>query len=439
MRFRGLSKHLAVAAVAATGCGAAAAVALGAASFSDPTGDNNAAPDVTSFTVAQAGTQLTVTVQVANHQTLPTGSWINIWFDLDLNPNTGDGGDEALVRYLDDGGLQLYRWNGSELARRPTTGMSGSFTGGLLTLTAPTSALDDVAAFGVLVVGSRAQNLGDDELIASDFAPNGGRIRYVAPGPFAVSDAVGDHDAAPDVESVRVVDSKAGVITFAIATPSHTTLPADTWLELDVDIDRRRSTGGGGVEAYVAFSRGRAFVGRWDAAEDEFVTVRSAGVRARNAGGVVTLDVPRRVLDDVASFAFYVVSGDSDPQEDEDYAIDLAPDGAAWWSYKLANKPPLRLIAGRPSTIPARPRAGARFSVVLPVRRSDTARSIGSGSVTCTITVQGRTSRSPGRVAAGAARCSFGLASGARGTARGSMLVRSAGKSVSARFSFPIR
>jgi hypothetical protein len=415
-------------------------LALAASSFSDPAGDNNAAPDVTAVAVSEtADGNLTVAATIANYQALPANSWVNLWFDLDSNPRTGDDGDEALVQYFDDGGIQFWRWNGSTLVRRQATGMTGTFAAGVLTFTGPKTALDGAASFDLLTVASRGQDVGaDEDLIASDTAPNAGRGRWVSPGPLSVADLPGDHEAAPDVTDVRVTDSASGTITFAVSTPSHAALTSDTWVELDVDIDRRHSTGGGGVEAYVVLTQGRVFVGRWSPSEQEFV-VRRTGARARSAGGVVTFDVPRALLDDVASFDFYVVGGDSDT-DDEENAIDLAPNGDRWWRYTLANKPPLRLIAGDAHGVPARPRAGRAFSVVVPVRRSDTARGIASGSATCTVRVAGKPVRATGKVSAGNGRCSLRVPAGVVGAAlRGSMVVRSAGKTVTTRFSFPVR
>ena len=419
---------------------ALAGVALAASSFSDPAGDNNAAPDVTTVAVSETPDgNLTIAATIANYQALPANSWVNLWFDLDSNPRTGDDGDEALVQYFDDGGIQFWRWNGSTLVRRQATGMTGTFAAGVLTFTGPKAALDGAGSFNLLTVASRGQDVGDDEdLIASDTAPNNGRGRWVSPGPLSLTDLAGDHEAAPDVTSVNVSDSGSGTISFAVSTPSHAALTPATWVELDVDIDRRHSTGGGGVEAYVALTQGRVFVGRWSSSEREFV-VRRTGARARSAGGVVTFDVPRALLDDVASFDFYVVSGDSDA-DDEDNAIDLAPDGDRWWRYTLANKPPLRLIADDARGIPAGPRAGRAFSVVVPVRRSDTARGITSGSATCSVRVAGKRVQAAGKVSAGTARCALRVPAGAGGAAlRGSMVVRSAGKSVTTRFSFPVR
>jgi len=415
--------------------------AFGAASFSDRVGDNNAAPDVTAITVSESAEAiLTVSVTVANYQSLPLNSWMNLWFDLDLNRNTGDDGDEALVQYYDDGGIQFFRWSGSELVRRPSTGMSGSFAAGVLTLTIPKTSLDSVASFGVLAVSSRGQDDGDEELIATDFAPNNGNARYASPGPISLVDPAGDFDAAPDIERVEVSDTKAGTITFAISTPSHAVLAPNTWIELDVDLDRRRSTGDSGVEAYVYVDRSGAYVGRWSPSDEDFVEVRGSGVQLRNAGGVVTIAVPRRVLDDVTGFDFYLVSGDSDPSGDTDVAIDLAPNGDAWWRYTLVNKAPLRLIAGDPRGAPAQPRAGRLFTVTVPVTRSDTARGITSGSVACTVRVGGTVVKTSGRVAAGGGRCSLRVpADASKRVVRGSMVVRSSGKSVTTRFSFRVK
>ena len=152
-------------------CGALAlgGVALAAASFSDRAGDNNAAPDVTSVTVSESAEGIaTIVIAVSNYPALPLNSWFNLWFDLDNNRNTGDDGDEALVQYFDDGGIQFRRWVGNELVRRPATGMTGTYTAGTLTLTVPKAALDSVASFGVLAVGNRAQDDGEgDERVAA--------------------------------------------------------------------------------------------------------------------------------------------------------------------------------------------------------------------------------------------------------------------------------
>ena len=331
---------------------ALATVAPAARSLSDTSQDNNAAPDITAVALSESpGVILTASVVVSNYQLLPQDSWVNLWFDLDNNPRTGADGDEALVRYVDDGGIRFYRWAGGELAGRPATGMSGSFTAGTLALTVPKTALDNAASFGMLVVGVRAQQDGEGgQLLAGDFAPNNGRARYVTPTPLSITDALGDQEAAPDITAVDIRDTKAGRIEFRVATPSHARLPASAWIELDFDIDRLRGTGSFGVEAFVNLDNRGAYAGRWSSDERKFIRIRRSGVTARSAGGVVTFSVPRRFLHDVARFDFYVISGYS--TDDEDNAIDLAPNGDCVVEVHAREQGAAQPRAGTPRAIP---------------------------------------------------------------------------------------
>ena len=418
------------------------AAALADASFSDTQGDNNAAPDATSVTVSESpdGT-ITVGVTVANYQALPSNSWINLWFDLDSNQGTGDAGDEALVRYVANGTIDFLLWNGSELVSRPPAGMTGRFEAGVLTVTVPKSALGSPAAFGVLVVTSREQQFGEDELIASDYAPDRDRSPFVASAQLVFPDPSGDQDAAPDIAGVRVSDTKDGWISFAISTPNYATLPGDTVLLLEIDRDGRPSTGDDGAEVLVTNIGGEVILERWSAREREWIEDDSpTRVRQRNADGLVTIDVHRSELADVARFGFFLVSADLNTLAESVLALDFMPDNQSFVRYTLVNKAALRLIGGQTFGTPSRPRAGKPFTVTLPVRRTDTGRAITSGTVTCNVRVAGKNVAATGRVASGTGRCSFRVPEGASGKrVTGSMVVRSAGKTVSARFSFTVR
>ena len=192
---------------------------------------------------------LTIKLSVGNFQSLPDDSWVNLWFDLDSDQGTGDAGDEALVRYRSDGGVELYAWDGAQLVEGSTANVTASFAAGCpLRLVAPrprSRRRNHSACSRSARVRSR---IGQDELIASDYAPNAGRSAYLAPGLTAFPDAVGDHDAAPDVTSVRVSDAKSGWITFAVTTPNYTTLPSESAIVLTVDADSNPETGEGGAE-----------------------------------------------------------------------------------------------------------------------------------------------------------------------------------------------
>jgi hypothetical protein len=87
-----------------------------------------------------------------------------------------------------------------------------------------------------------------------------------------------------------------------------------------------------------------------------------------------------------------------------------------------------------------KPRAGRLFKVSVPVTRSDTARGIESGSVACAVRIGGQKVKAEGRVVSGKGLCSILVPQGASGRViRGSITVRSSGKSITSRFSFRVK
>ncbi len=414
-------------------------VAAGAASFSDTVGDDNASPDITSVSISEAGDLVTVRVQVANYQSLPGRSWFNIWFDLDQNPQTGDGaGDEMLVRYVDTGAIEHYAWTGTDWAEAPAPGVTGSFNAGAMSLVLPKTFLGS-SSFGVLAVGARGQLLTGELLVASDFAPASGRFAYTSPTPVTYPDPAGDHAAAPDIAQVRVTDGKDGWIRFDIQTPNRRTLPPSSLVIVSIDADNRANTGGAGAEATLSTLGGEIRLQRWSRARRDWVDDDPPSrIRLRSRANHVVLDIHRSELGNPAGFGFKVTSIDLETLTGMFMAVDFAPNNGAFWRYRMTNQPALRLVAGRAVGKPVRPRSGSRFTVSVPVRRSDTNRAIASGRVTCNVTVAGKRVRAAGRVRAGRAECALRVpATGS--PVRGSLTVRSAGAAVTSRFSFRVR
>jgi hypothetical protein len=417
-----------------------AGVALSAASFSDVAGDDNAAPDVRAVNVSETPDGvLTVTVAVGNYQTLPANSWFNLWFDLDSNQSTGDAGDEALIRYVSEGSIEFFLWDGTMLVERPAVGMAGRYEAGMLTLTMPKSALGTTTTFGLLAVSSRGQALGDEEFVASDFAPDSGRSAYVSPNQAAFPDPASDQDAAPDITSVRVSDAKDGWISFAISTPNYATLPGESVLILSIDADNNLKTGDDGAELLITDAGGEALLERWNPDTrrwgDDTLPTR---LRIHNEPNVTVVDIHRSELGDVGRFGFAVIAADTNAASASVLGVDFAPDDVAFFRYALVNKPAVRLLAGKTLGTPAQPRAGKPFTVSVPVRRSDTNRAITSGTVSCNVTAAGKKVPAVGRVRAGRAQCAVVVPQEASAV-RGSLTVRSAGTTVTARFSFKVR
>jgi len=427
---------LAVAALAFAG------LAVAASSYSDAQGDNNEAPDLRTVTLAEApdGT-VSIAVAVGNFQTLPENSWINLWFDLDSNASTGDEGDETLIRFLSDGTLEFYRWNGSDLVAQPTTGMSASFSAGALTVMAPKAAFDDATAFGVLAVAARSQELGDSEFIAADYAPDTGRSAYSGPAEAAFTDAAGDHDGAPDIASVRASDARDGWISIAVTTPNYAELPDDTALLISIDRDNHPSTGDSGAEVLLTASGGQVSLQRWDSKTKSWVDdAAPTRARVRNSGNVFTVEVHESELDNTPRFGFAVVSLDLNLDAEVVRGVDFAPDDGLFYQYTLANKPALLLTATKLFATPSRPTAGRHFTVNLGVRRSDTSKGITSGTVDCKVLVKNRRVPAKGSVAGGGAHCALVVPPRtSHALLRGTITAHSGGKSVSQHFTYVIR
>jgi hypothetical protein len=431
----GVAASLSAVTLAITGLAGAAS------SFTDATGDNNAAPDVRSVNVAESPAgMLEVTVTVGNFAVLPTDSWFNVWFDLDSDQSTGDEGDEALVRYLSDGELQFYRWDGSQLVEQPTAGLTSSFAGGVLSLGIPKAALGETATFGLLTISSRSQPLGDSAVVASDYVPDRGRSAYAGPTPMTFSDLAEDHDGAPDIGAVNVRDAANGWVSFAISTSNHPQLPVDNAVLIRVDRDANPRTGNNGAEIAITTAGGEFAVERWSGEREEWILDDPpTRARVRNAGGVVTLEIHRSELENTPRFGFSVTTLDFNAEAGALLGFDLAPDGGGFYRYALANKPALLLTATRLSAIPAKPRAGKRFTVSLGVRRSDTGRAVTSGAVVCKARVKQKPVPARGAVAGGAGRCSFAIPARSSGSViSGTITVRVGGKSVTEAFSYLI-
>jgi hypothetical protein len=318
--------------------------ALAARGFADKSGDVNTAPDITSVDLSEAvAGVLTMKVSVGNFRALPTRSWINLWFDLDSDDQTGDAGDEALVRYVSTGEVEVYLWDGSRFVTGEATGISANFTAGALTLSMPKSSIGATGAFGILAVTSRAQLVGNEELIASDYAPDAGRSAYTGTALTAFPDPLNDHDAAPDMTSVRVTDAKSGWVTFSIKTPNYATLPAESGIVLTLDADDNAWTGDAGAEVRVTALSGEISLERWKVRGREWVPdALPTRVRYRNAGGVVTIEVNRSELGTARRLRFSLLSVDLNSASQEVLAADFAPDNGGFWRYIVVNKPKRR-------------------------------------------------------------------------------------------------
>ena len=418
---------------------AAAGVAVGARGYADPAGDANGAPDITALEMSEtAAGSLSIRVGIGNFATLPTDSWVNVWFDTDSNQQTGDAGDEALIRHSADGSNELFTWDGARLVEQSASAVTAAFDAGSLRLTVSRTAISAPGAFGVLAVSSRGQEGTDNAVIASDFAPDRGRTAFSA-APVAVTDPAGDQDGAPDITNVRVSDLKSGWVTFAISTPNYAALPAEAVLALVLDVDDNTLTGQAGAEVLVAVGAGEVSLERWDSRSGWVPDGLPTRARVRQGQGQVLVDVHADELDNTRRLGFALIGLDVNAFDEQVQGIDLAPDDGGYWRYALTNKVAVKLTFTKIVTKPARPRAGRSFTVGFAATRSDTGRAVASGTVGCRVIAKEKRIPARGRIAGGAGLCTFVVPRAARGSVvRGTVTVRSGGASLARDFAFVI-
>ena len=444
---RKVSRRRVVGVLAATGLSGllvAAAGAVPSATYSDLSDDANEAPDITSVMVDDSTPGLVnVRVTVGNFQQLPSESRIILQFDLDRNSTTGVAGDELVIRYWDDETLDVLRWDGIRLSPGSRDGLSVSFDSGNLSFSAAQAALGGATAFDLLAVSARTQQAGIGRVTSTDFAPATGRTTYSLPGPVSLPDPAGDHDAAPDITSISVADTAAGVVEVRVATPNYRALPPDKVIGVGFDLEGRPA---GADDVFVAYASGPSSV-QVDREESGVLAPSELPNTATGVfeNGVLTLSVHRNELDGAAIVGLGVVSfdlvgdGESEGQDFEGdvEALDTSPDDlmGRLHPYRLTNRPPMQLRVTETLRSPLRPRAGGRFSYSVVVRRLDTYRVVRRGTVTCTVFISGKRVRTTGRFIGGRAHCSLLVPTKSNSSMiRGTVTVRAAGAVVRSTF-----
>jgi hypothetical protein len=427
----------------------AAASALPQASYSDPAGDANEVPDITSVIVDDTTPgAVNIRVAVSNFQELPSDSRIILQFDLDRNASSGVAGDELVVRYWDDETLEVLRWDGIRLAPSSAGSLSASFASGVLDFSAERAALGDSTAFALLVVSARTQQLEIGRVTSTDFAPANGRSIYATPGQSSFPDPTADHDAAPDITSITVSDTPEGMIEARVTTPNYPTLPPDKIIGIDFDLEGRPASAD---DVFLAYLSGSDIV-QVDREENGILAPSELPNTASGTyeNGVLTLSMPRSELDGAARVGIGVVSfdlvGDGESEgpdfEGDVEALDSAPDDlrGTLFPYRLANRPPVQLRTVEALRSPTRARAGSRFTYTLVVRRLDTYQVLRAGSVTCSVFVSGARVPTTGRFVKGKAQCSLLVPTRVTSTTlRGTVTIRAAGAAVRSTFRSVVR
>lgn len=274
-----------------------------------------------------------------------------------------------------------------------------------------------------------------------------------AAGSASYTDPAGD--AAPgvaDVQSVAVSDDAAsGMITVTVGAPGFSA-PITDGSERDVfvalDTDKNPATGNLGGAEYMLEAGNDASGPGWDIEHWDGTAygevAQSPTMGYTRSGDSMTWRFSKLDIGSPTGFSVLALSGTVD-QAGNVVGIDRAPDGGSW-NYDLSAPAPapapttpttttpttpttttpapltpaviVRPVIGKPVTIPARATAGARFTVMFPVIRSDTRAPLTTGKMVCDPSVNGKVIKHAESFKGGKAQLSFLVPK----TAKGNML-----------------
>ncbi len=249
-------------------------------------------------------------------------------------------------------------------------------------------------------------------------------------------DSSGENPAAPDITTLTVSNTDAGVIQFRVAIPNRAQFTPDMLLLLFVDSDANPSTGDPtelGADYVMEIFGGEAALFRWDGTN---FTRRAGDPPATSLifgyQGGVTITISAAELGNTKKFgfSFIAVSGIAiDPTtSDLDFTnavADIAPAAnAGLYQYEVKITPPTLVVRSMKAT-PKNPIAGRSFTLRLVAARSDTNAVVQNGRVTCVGRIgNARVRAQVQRVQGGAAVCTWNIPLAAKGkTFRGSVTV----------------
>lgn len=121
------------------------------------------------------------------------------------------------------------------------------------------------------------------------------------------TDATGDANEAPDIQTVTVDDAGGTSVVVRVSFANFRVLPPDSRVLLRFDLDRNASTGDLGDEVTLRYSSdGTLAFFRWDGAQ--LVALPTNGMSAAFSDGVLSFAVDRAQLGGATSFGLLVIA-----------------------------------------------------------------------------------------------------------------------------------
>ena len=172
----------------------AALVFAGAAAadtnYTDGTGENPAAVDISGVVASNdpASGTFTLKIQVANMPTFADDAIFGVAFDTDRNASTGDQNGFDYQFLSGSNGWAFQKWDGTQFTSVTGLGIVVGFANGLLTATFHATDLGSPKALDFLVVTLKGA---DPQTAVTDAAPDTGLYTYVMTVPAATPQVVG--------------------------------------------------------------------------------------------------------------------------------------------------------------------------------------------------------------------------------------------------------
>jgi hypothetical protein len=236
------------------------------------------------------------------------------------------------------------------------------------------------------------------------------------------ADSTGEDANAPDITSIDVTNTDAGLITFHIAISNRPTFTSDMAVLVWLDTDANPATGDPkalGADYVIELDPGAVGLFKWNGTTfDNAPSATTLTFTYDTTGATIHIGVQDLAGTKAINFGADAISGiTTDASGNADFTNahdDLAPDpGHGFFNYSVLTKLTLKQAAFAYTPKPAK--SGARLTATLAATESDTSGPVAGATVTCVATIKGVRLRATHSLANGVASCFWKIPKTAKG------------------------
>jgi hypothetical protein len=221
-----------------------------------------------------------------------------------------------------------------------------------------------------------------------------GDTAYRASNSTTFDDSIGEDPAAPDITSIQLSNTDAGLITFQVNVSNRPALTPDMYFLVLLDTDQNAATGEdtfAGADYLIQLVPGAVDLFRWNGSDYVRAEAQTSLTYSYAATGpTIRISAADLGRTKVLRFSVIAVSGVTfDANGNPVYTNiqrDAAPDpGHGQFTYQVLTKLVLRVTAFMTTPKPARP--GKAFTASLSATRNDTGGPVQAGTVACNASI----------------------------------------------------